>query len=309
MALFQLVLALCLAGLAVLSIAGFFSRFSHWLDICDHFRMQYLALLICLAAVGLLGAQWVLIGLAGAFALLNLVIIFPIWMRPTGWKRGPTGYRLLMANVLRKNKAYPQLLEIIKSSQPDLIGLVEPDQDWLDGLAVLSEAYPYRHTAIRGDNYGLALFSRRPLHDLEVHTLTAKGVPTLTAQTELDGTALTIILTHPPPPKNTPDLFLRDRQMECLVDLANRYPGEKILCGDFNITPWSAVFRRMAHRSALRDSTRGFGYQPTWPVERWWLRVPIDHCLVSEGIRIVRRHIGPQFDSDHLPLIVDFSFE
>jgi hypothetical protein len=42
----------------------------------------------------------------------------------------------------------------------------------------------------------------------------------------------------------------------------------------------------------LTDSTCGFGYQPTWPVANRWLRVPIDHCLVSNDIRVVRRKIG-----------------
>ena len=306
MELLSLLLALGCCGLAILSLAGFFSRYNHWLDICDHFRLQYLVLSVILAVVGFFIGQRLCAVLAIIFALLNLAVIFPIYVRPTGWKRGPAEGRLLLANVLRQNTAYVQLLELIRSSQPDLIGLVEPDQEWLDSLAAIKDSYPYQHVAARQDNYGLALFSRRPLEHLRIHVLTAQDVPTLSARLDFNGIPLTILLTHPPPPKNIRDLRLRNQQMERLAELAGSMPGELIVCGDFNTSPWSGAFRRLARQANLVDSTHGFGYQPTWPVNHWWQRVPIDHCLVSRGIRVYQRQVGPRIGSDHFPLLVDF---
>jgi endonuclease/exonuclease/phosphatase (EEP) superfamily protein YafD len=306
---FARILALGVCGLAGLTLAGMFGRYHHWLDICDHFRFQYLLLLSGLAVGGFIGQSWLWGGLAAAFALLNLAVISPIFRLPPGWKHGSSTYRLLMANVLRQNQSFPLLVDLARASQPDVIGLVEADQAWLEGLQALKERYPYCLTALRQDNYGLILYSRHPIRHSEVLTLTAKGVPTLLVMLELDGSPLVVYLSHPPPPKNTPDVHLRDEQLLRLGELAAERPEPVLVCGDFNITPWASAFRRLARSGGLTDSTSGFGFQPTWPVANRWLRVPIDHCLVSKDIRVARRTIGAPVGSDHLPLVVDFTIQ
>ena len=80
-----------------------------------------------------------------------------------------------------------------------------------------------------------------------------------------------------------------------------------LLCGDLNLTPWSPVFWRFLRRSGLADSSRGFGVQPSWPVGKPWMSVPLDHCLVSPEITILDRRLGPAIGSDHYPVWVDFT--
>ena len=43
----------------------------------------------------------------------------------------------------------------------------------------------------------------------------------------------------------------------------------------------------------------------TWPSGLILLRIPIDYCLVSEGIGVMDVQVGPDIGSDHFPLIVD----
>jgi len=58
----------------------------------------------------------------------------------------------------------------------------------------------------------------------------------------------------------------------------------------------------------LPDSRAGRGIQPSWPASLpAALRIPIDHCLVSPGIAVVGRQLGPQVGSHHLPVIVDLA--
>jgi endonuclease/exonuclease/phosphatase (EEP) superfamily protein YafD len=312
------------AGVGMLTLAGLGARYHHYLDICDAFRGQYLLLLFFGGLVAG-GAAWagsriglVAILLAWFFAGVNLWILFPLFQGGTNKRRYPAlsengarpGVRLLSVNVLRRNRSYQKVIDLVNQEKPDIIALVEPNQAWLEGLAALQEEFPHWHCIPREDNYGLALLSRYPLRDQATVELTGKGVPTLSAQIDLPSAKLTIIVTHPPPPKTTPDLHWRDLQMVRLAEMVCQRTGEPVvLCGDFNAVPWSRAFWRMAHRAGLVDSSRGFGYQPTWPVDRPWLRVPIDHCLASPGWKVTGRRIGAAVGSDHLPLIVDFQKE
>jgi endonuclease/exonuclease/phosphatase (EEP) superfamily protein YafD len=304
--LFSGLLALGIFGLGVLTLLGFFAQYGYLFDICNHFRVQYLVLVIAFAFAGIWINNWILVWLGLAIALVNLILILPIFISPIGWKHGAPEYRLLLANVLRRNHSYQLMLELIQESRPDIIALVEPDQRWLDAMVPIKDRYPFNHVIPRDDNYGLALFSQYSLENKMVQQLTEKDVPTLSAEIRFNGKGMRILVTHPPPPKKTAGLIWRDRQMDSLSRFAYNKGVHVLVCGDFNITPWSRSFRRMEHKGNLVDSTRGFGFQPTWPVDHRWFRVPIDHCLVSPGIQIVRRKVGPKIGSDHLPVIIDF---
>ncbi len=309
-----------IAGVGLLTLAGFGARYHHYLDICDAFRGQYLLVLI-LGGLVAGGTAWAgsriglaVMLLAWFFAGLNLWTLFPLFKIRRNKRRSlipaENCLRLLSMNVLRKNQSFQKVVDLIGWEKPDIIALVEPNQAWLEGLAALQGGYPYWHSIPREDNYGLALLSRYPLRDPATVELTGKGVPTIFAQVDLPEGNVTLIVTHPPPPKSTPDLRWRDLQLERLAEMARQQNGEAVvLCGDFNTVPWSRAFRRMAHRAGLVDSSQGFGYQPTWPVDRPWLRVPIDHCLASPGWKVAGRRIGAAVGSDHLPLIVDFQKE
>jgi len=66
-------------------------------------------------------------------------------------------------------------------------------------------------------------------------------------------------------------------------------------------------FSEFVDDSGLRDSSRGFGVQPSWPAMMPLFYTPIDHCLVSENVVIHGRQTGPDLGSDHLPVVVEFS--
>jgi endonuclease/exonuclease/phosphatase (EEP) superfamily protein YafD len=55
----------------------------------------------------------------------------------------------------------------------------------------------------------------------------------------------------------------------------------------------------------------GFGLLPSWPTFLFfkWLMLPLDHCLVSNDIRVADARTGEPIGSDHLPLIVEIELE
>jgi endonuclease/exonuclease/phosphatase (EEP) superfamily protein YafD len=80
-----------------------------------------------------------------------------------------------------------------------------------------------------------------------------------------------------------------------------------LLIGDLNVSPWSSYFARLLKDSGLKNSMKGFGFQPSWPAGNRFLRIPIDQILYSPQITIHHRTVGADIGSDHLPVIVDFS--
>jgi len=78
-----------------------------------------------------------------------------------------------------------------------------------------------------------------------------------------------------------------------------------IIVGDFNATPWSPAFRRLAS-GRWRDAADvvGHGLRPTWPS---WTPLPIsplDHVLVSRGLGVSEVNAADVPGSPHRALIV-----
>jgi vancomycin resistance protein VanJ len=79
--------------------------------------------------------------------------------------------------------------------------------------------------------------------------------------------------------------------------------GPMVVLGDFNTPVESRIFRE--HWGDLDDafSVGGFGLGTT--KRNGWIRVRIDHVLMSHGWRAERVHVGTEGYSDHGPLIAD----
>lgn len=81
-----------------------------------------------------------------------------------------------------------------------------------------------------------------------------------------------------------------------------------LVVGDLNATRWAAAFRELLGVGGLRDSERGFGFQPSYPAGFWLAGVPIDHSLYSDGLVPAARELGPSFGSRHRSLVVEYRY-
>jgi endonuclease/exonuclease/phosphatase (EEP) superfamily protein YafD len=99
----------------------------------------------------------------------------------------------------------------------------------------------------------------------------------------------------------------RNQQLQTIASFLRPKTNPVLLLGDLNISPWSYYFEQLLTQANLRNSAYGWGVMPSWPVAFPALLIPIDHCLVSEGITIHQRRNGSAVGSDHYPVIVDFS--
>ena len=211
--------------------------------------------------------------------------------------------------MLAVNTNHQPLIDWIRGKQPDIVLLVEVTHSWAEDLRQLEPDYPYRRSAPGWASTGLALFSRVPLADAELIAVGEGYEKALAveAQMRIDGEPLTFIGSHPFSPVSPHQLTCRNQQLAELAKLVRRQRGPVVLMGDLNTSPWSPYFQDLLSASGLRDSRQGFGLQTSWPSFCWPVRIPIDHCLVSPGVAVHTREIGPDIGSDHFPVLVEFS--
>jgi endonuclease/exonuclease/phosphatase (EEP) superfamily protein YafD len=210
---------------------------------------------------------------------------------------------VLVLNVHTESKSYEQVMHLIADENPDLIGLVEVDQRWLDAIAPALSAYPGRIEAPRPDNFGVALYVRGEVAGSVAELATP--VPTLVAAVRLADTPFDVILTHPLPPMSATALEQQRAQLDTIAAHVRTTDRPVMVMGDFNATPWSRPFLRFERGSGLCDTRSGFGVQASFPSSSRFLRIPIDHVLVSCSIGVRERRVGHDVGSDHLPVIVD----
>lgn len=95
---------------------------------------------------------------------------------------------------------------------------------------------------------------------------------------------------------------LRAAQVDSIAQTVAASRGRRIVCGDFNDTPMSYVYRTMADGLNDAFSECGSGYSHTF--RGFFNTLRIDYVLSSDGFETLSYEV-PQVDySDHLPVVV-----
>ncbi len=293
------------------TIVGFCGAWWWVADLFAHFRAQYVVTLIVGAGAAAALRRFRLAGLAGAVALTDLFTIVPLYLGRPAVPRDATHVRVLEINVQMDNPDHERLARLIAARDPDVVALVEYDDVWRVDLAPALAAYPYRFENARDDWFGSAIYAKRPLTDGRAVYFGGSEAGASVATIDVGGTPVTFVVVHPPPPINAHDAADHARALAGIGDaIGSRSLGARVVVvGDLNTTPWSARFRDLVRRGRLHDTRRGFGLQWTWPVERPLLWIPIDQCLVSDGIVAASRTIEPSIGSDHYPVLLDLAVQ
>ncbi|GAB4382495.1 MAG: endonuclease/exonuclease/phosphatase family protein [Elainellaceae cyanobacterium] len=288
----------------LLSLAGYLGRLHFLLDLTAHFKVQYLlAGLIALAFFSLTRQTWG-IGLSLACVLLNGLVVFPWYLPDFQPTSASLPLRVMLANVNVQNRSYRAMIDLIRDEQPDVVAIVETNQDWLQAMKAVSDRLPYSVQSPRAAGFGIALFSKFPLEAQEVNLFESPKDFHLVAKMERDSQPLTIVALHPPPPIR-PELFAqRNRELEAIAAYMQTLDTPIVAIGDLNITMWSPNYAPLVNQTSLKNVRRGFGILPSWH-SGYLVKIPIDHGLVSSGIQVLQTRIGRNISSDHLPVVID----
>ena len=304
-----LFVAVC-AGLGLATLLGFFGKL-HWtLDLFSHFRVQYFQLFLLLTGFFLWRRHYRRMAVCLLLALVNYAFVLPFYFG----KSGPVAktekpIRAMQLNIHSGNHDTAKVLAVLNEYNPDLILLEEVTPKWESDLQGLNSKYPYRISRPQSDCFGIMLLSRFPFRSSEILCVGNDYLPTIRAEIETPQGAIAFIGTHPLPPIGALYSATRNQQLEALPELVKKQVYPVLLAGDLNVSPWSPYFTALLHESGLKNSMQGFGFQPSWPFNISFMRIPIDHLLHSPEIIVRYRAVGADVGSDHLPVIIDFTLK
>ena len=295
--------------LVILTLASQFGSYAY-LELTTHFRLQYfLGALVC--ALLLTPSQsWKFVVIAVLCALLNAASIWPYYKKPeSSPPPSANKLRLFHANVFEKSRDYEAVLERVKEADADVVVLQELTEEWSKQTETLKISYAYTEVAPRPSGAGMGVFSRYPLEDVHVLTLDSTAHIAILARVRVNENALTLLSLHPTTPITIEKFRNRNQQFKEAASLLRSIAGPKVLVGDLNTTMWSPYFTELLANAGLREARLGFGLGTTWP-EPYppFLKIAIDHCLVSKEVGVENLRVGPTTGSDHRPLIVDLTF-
>jgi len=284
-------------------------RCSWWpCELLSHFPAQLAALaLLTLATFVVVGGMRGIV-VSAAVAVWNVVAFVPFYASvPAPLVPPPTAagvIRVVAMNVAVHNRDGQRVVRFIRATQPDVLVVTELNDFWVTVLEQLAVDFPFRRLDPRAGHLGIGLLSRLPLTALDDNPAGTHAVVARVSKPRF-----TIVGTHTRPPFTPRSLAIRNQQLVDIATFVRRQREPVVVAGDLNSSSWSPVFEDFLREAGLRDTRLGRGVQPTWPAWLPLAQVPIDHALVSAGVRVHARFVGGRVGSDHLPIVLDFSVD
>ncbi|MGF1497841.1 MAG: endonuclease/exonuclease/phosphatase family protein [Elainellaceae cyanobacterium] len=314
---------LALGGLLGIAAFGWFTSRYGWpiyLELFSHFQVQYLIIsLLLLGILALTRRRFMIV--AGLFCCASLAVSVLSWYVPPAafLPSQPANLRVLVTNVNVRNRSYENTLAIAREASPDLAIFMEVDNAWIEQLNTLRDLLPYSSIDSESASPGLAVYSRLELINPRIEIFGTENKASVVTEIEVGDAAATrriaLVATHPFPPVRPRLFHSRNRQLDQVGTYIQNFNQPTLLVGDLNTAMWSPYYRRLVNKTGLRNSRKGFGIIPTWPMPGTYERIPalvhsffsipIDHCLHSPEIRTVAIRAGAATGSDHAPIIVD----
>ncbi|GAB3886658.1 hypothetical protein GCM10028825_16280 [Spirosoma agri] len=262
----------------------------------------------------------------GMLPLLSVVLLLgTVYLNRTAWIPGdydtpipaPSGaIRVLHANVLYSREEYATTVAMLKKHQSDLYVLQEmtPGTIRLVTAQVRTE-FPYWVACPSKQQVWTLVGSRTPFR---IDQALARQRHIIALETAVRGQQLSVITVHPHTPV-VPSWFTERNEQLAYAARKTRFNAlPTILIGDFNITPFSPIykdlFQPVAPTTSLQadkqwplTAARQTRTQPTWPRSFPAMMIPIDHAFINKGFTTQSFRTLDQPGSDHRALVVDLN--
>ena len=294
-----------------------------WIKVLDFPRLQTLMVgIICLVTLPLLIHRWSLgpiLLIAGLLSSVALQTHFVYPYTPWSQKDVPTSnaetlstsatVRLLIANVYMHNQQAEAFLQIAEQADPDMILVMETNRWWMEALQPFRRLYPHYHEYPTDNTYGMGLYSRYPLKNLQTKFFQHDSVPSFHTEVLLPGGRTFYFHgVHPVPPVYSKHPDNKGEQEIELIKVgqmvaAHRRPA--VVAGDFNDVAWSSTSRLFQVEGQLHDTRVGRGLYNSFNAQSLIMRWPLDHVYTTEDFELVSFQRLGKFGSDHFPIYAE----
>ncbi len=318
------IIALILGLFALLPTVASITRFDHWwIRGFDFPRLQistiiFFAIVYNVAIFNFSSAwEYVIVIMLILSFVYQSIKIFPYTklakkqVKKTKRKDPDREISILVSNVLTTNTKYHKLLEHIEKRNPDLVLTLESDAVWELQLEKIENEYPYTVKIPQDNLYGMHLYSKLELEDVEVKYLISEEIPSIHGNVKLrSGEKVNIHCLHPKPPSPSEDDTSTNRDAELLL-VGKEIEGRKstMVFGDLNDVAWSRTTKLFLELSKLCDPRIGRGFYNTfhaqYPVFRW----PLDHVFHSSDFLLKKLKRLKSIGSDHFPMFITLVYE
>jgi len=301
-----------LACASVATIASLFAREFWVADLLANLRIQQLIAIVVSLLVFLLFRRKVAVLWAVVLIGIHLPAMQPTLGEASALPTTIVPLRITLANVLTSNRRHTDVISDLTARDPDVIAVLEIGTTLARKLnEALSTQYPYSSVYPQDDgNFGIALFSRYPISDLEVFSLNVESIRTIAITVTDQENQYRIIATHPLPPIGRRGFRARNEHLDMLAAQMKDLPDgtSQVIVGDLNVTPWSPIYTDFLEATKLRRAQNGFDLTPTW---YQWPYFPfglvLDHCLISKDLKCVSHEVGPDTGSDHRSVTIELA--
>ncbi len=319
-----LILCVIAVGIMLASVLSVFRNTpSNYLKMLDFPRIQlFLTSLLALVLFVALTRKWrwydyaLVVGLVGGLVVHGVYLVHYTPLVPVRVATARADHAaedrlsLLLSNVLMKNRNAQPLLGLVREKDPDFLVALEVDAWWEEQLRVLEADYPYRQKSVNEVAYGMALYSKYPLLEVQVSYLNNKKVPSFEVTAQLaNGRIFVLHTVHPVPPKEFkkfPDN--KGEQEVALLKVGKKVAASSlpnIVAGDLNDVVWGYTDLLTGTTNLLDDVRVGRGFYNSFDATSWFMRWPIDHVFVTREFSLRQLERLPDIGSDHFPIYVE----
>jgi endonuclease/exonuclease/phosphatase (EEP) superfamily protein YafD len=294
------------------TIVGFFGG-TWWLfDLAADYRFPLMVTLVAVAIAYGLGYGR---GAAVIFliaAVVNAVLIVPLWISQQPKARTEDNLRVVTFDVEGNVDNREEILSWLGSVGARIVFLQGTDDGWATDIS--AAGFPYRILVTPGDApSGTTVLARA-----DVNATLAPGgdvAPYVEIVTTLGGATLTLIGVDTEIPRSSGEADTRLELFSAVADRVAAVETRVAVVGNLSTTRWSHAYRVLASDPPLRASEDGAGYWATWnafpsfdvPVVQRVLGLPLDHVLLSEDLTTTARTVGPDLGPNHRGVVVDIA--
>jgi vancomycin resistance protein VanJ len=235
-------------------------------------------------------------------------------------KSSSIAFRAMSFNILFKNQKYSKIVESIRASNPDFIGLEEVQSHHAAQLKQALTEYPYSAFHPVTKDHNIALFSRFPIES--VTTLPERSIERgMSVVVKIQGQFLTVIVAHltpnyvPPVPFDRYPSLLQQRydsratEIDYLLQFIRVDPHPVIVLCDCNLTDTSQAYLQMKRGLSDSFARAGWGLGHTFQGEEWQFPLQrLDYIWHTDRLTAIDSYVGKDGGSDHLPILTDFRY-